>query len=80
MADNFTSLWSMAFGWLVSLLRMPLPIYFGSTPLNLLDIIIGTIGIFVVFSSIRAILKSGFTIAGKDLIRPRTPRKDESGD
>lgn len=68
MANNFTSLWNLAFSWLGTLLRMPLPIYFGSTALCMLDIIVGTVGIFVAFAAVRALLKSGFTIAGKDLI------------
>ncbi len=67
MANNFTSLWNMAFSWLGSLLTMKLPIYFSGTALSLLDIVIGTVGIFVAFASIRALVKSGFSIAGKDL-------------
>ncbi|MEA4896593.1 MAG: hypothetical protein VB064_15220 [Oscillospiraceae bacterium] len=68
MASNFTSLWQMAFSWLGSLLRMKLPIYLGGVALSTMDIIIGTIGIFVAFASIRAVLKSGFSIAGKDIV------------
>lgn len=68
MSGNFTSLWGMAFSWLGSLVTMSLPIYFGGVALSILDIVIGTAFIAASFGFIRALLKSGFSIAGKDLI------------
>lgn len=68
MASNFTTLWNMSFAWLGSLMSMPLPIYFGGVALSLLDIVIGTVFIVASFGFIRALLKSGFSIAGKNLI------------
>ena len=58
----------MAFSWLGLILNMKLPIYFGGTSLSLLDIIIGTIGILLAFGAVRALLKSGLSIGGKDLV------------
>lgn len=65
--NNFTALWIASFSWLGALLTMPLPIYFGGVALSFLDIVIGTLGIFVSFATVRALLKSAFSIAGKDL-------------
>ena len=78
MADNFTSLWHLAFSWLGLLLHMPLPIYFGSTALCMLDIIIGTAGVLVAIAAVRALLKSGFSIAGKELIDYSVERYNKS--
>lgn len=71
MSGNFTSLWYMSFSWLGKLITMPLPIYFGGVALSLLDIVIGTVFIIATFGFIRALIKSGFSIAGKDLIADR---------
>jgi hypothetical protein len=68
MANNFTQLWTMSFSWIGSILKMKLPIYLGGVSLSTMDILIGTIGIFVAWASIRALLKSGFSIAGKDIV------------
>ncbi len=67
MANNFTSLWGACFTMLGNLLNMKLPIYFGSTSLSTLDIILGTLGILASFAFVRALMKSGFSIAGKDI-------------
>lgn len=75
MANNFTSLWTMAFGLVSRLLNMPLPIYLGSYALSTLDIILGTIGILAAFAFIRALLRSSFTLAGNSLIAEREHAK-----
>lgn len=75
MASNFTSLWNMTFGCLASLLKLPLPIFLGSTQLCMMDIIIGTAGIFVAIASVRALLNSVFSFAGRELTEARNEVK-----
>lgn len=67
MVSNFTSLWVSCFGWIGSILVMPLPVYFGETSLNLLDIVIGTVALILTWVAIRALLKSGLSLKGKSL-------------
>ena len=76
MDNNFTLLWQAAFSWIGTLLNLKLPIYLGNTALSTLDIIIGTFGIFVAIASIRALVKSGFTIAGKDIVSEYNHQKN----
>ncbi|PKM73899.1 MAG: hypothetical protein CVU91_02300 [Firmicutes bacterium HGW-Firmicutes-16] len=72
MASNFTSLWTMSFSWLGTLLNMKLPIYLSGVSLSTMDIIIGTIGIFVAIASIRSLVKATLSIAGKDIQSARS--------
>ena len=67
MANNFTSLWNMCFSWIFNLLKLPLPIYYGNTQLSILDIVIGTIGIFTSVQLIKALMGSSFTLAGNQI-------------
>lgn len=74
MASNFSALWNMSFSWLGSLLNFKLPVFVGSSQLSTLDMILGTIGILITFAFIKSLLKSGFSISGKDLTGPRSDK------
>ena len=67
MAETFTATWQAVFGWLMQLFTMPLPYFFGAQQLNMIDIVVGTLGIFLAIATIRALLGQGFTIAGAAL-------------
>lgn len=67
MSGVFDETWKAVFSWLGSLLDMPLPYFFGGQQLDLLDIVIGTLGILVSVSSIRALVGHGFSISGSRL-------------
>ena len=67
MAATFTATWQAIFGWLMRLFTLPLPFFFNGQQLNMVDMVVGTLGIFVAISTIRALLGHGFSIAGTAL-------------
>lgn len=76
MASVFTSVWQACFGWVNQLLFMDLPIYLGDNALNTLDIIVGTFGIFVGVSALRALVRSSFTFVGEKITNTISEHKD----
>ena len=67
MADVFTATWRAVFGWLMDLFTLPLPYFFNGQQLNMVDIVVGRIGIFVAVASVRGLLGNALTIAGSPI-------------
>lgn len=67
MADVFTATWRAVFGWLMDLFTLPLPYFFNGQQLNMVDIFVGTIGIFVAIASVRGLLNNALTISGSPI-------------